>query len=138
MGFCCGACMVGAVGTLRQGSTLVHNVPLLYCPICHEVEVHHSVQDEFELLMEYARGDGAREVNLSEFIEGKGEDWKETCTGFQDGEPETVLREQIDMALDLLRVARQLEDGEWESALKHRLHVLGKRLARYRKAKTNR
>ncbi|MDR6225926.1 hypothetical protein [Desmospora profundinema] len=134
MGFCCGATMVGAVGTLRQGSTLVHNVPLLFCPVCHHVEVHHAVEDEFQLMLEYAQGDGAREVNLIDTIEPDMiAEWKECCTSFQDGHPEAVLREQIDMALDLMGVAKTLGDKEWEDSLKGRLHILGKRFQRYQK-----
>ncbi|OYD07490.1 hypothetical protein [Paludifilum halophilum] len=137
MGFCCGATMVGAVGTLRQGSTLVHNVPLLYCPVCHRVEVHQAVQDEFDLLLEYAREDGAREVNLRDEVDEEMiEEWKETCTSFQQGQPETVLREQIDMALDLMGVAKQIHDEEWERALKNRLQIMSDRLKRYQKANT--
>ena len=57
MAYCCGATMVGAIGTLRQGAVLVHNVPLLYCPVCHQVEVHQAVQEEFELMLDFAHGD---------------------------------------------------------------------------------
>ncbi|MFC4076373.1 hypothetical protein ACFOUO_06060 [Salinithrix halophila] len=119
---------------MRQGSTLVHNVPLLYCPVCHQVEVHHAVKEEFELLMEYAQGDRAREVNLKEYIDDSMiAEWKECCTSFQQGQPESVLREQIDMALDLMGVAKQMQDKEWERALKSRLQVLGDRFKRYQK-----
>jgi hypothetical protein len=134
MSFCCGATMIGTVGTLRQGSTLVHNVPLYYCPVCHQVEVHPAVKDEFDLVVEYAQEDSAREVNLKDYIdEEMVSEWKENCTSFQDDNPEEVLREQIDMALDLLGVAKQLDDGQWVAALKHRLQVLSSRLTKLKK-----
>ncbi|SDX11303.1 hypothetical protein SAMN05444487_11086 [Marininema mesophilum] len=134
MGFCCGATMVGAVGTLRQGSTLVHNAPLLYCPVCHHVEVHHTVQEEFDLLLEIAQGDDTQHVNLKEHVdEYMIAEWKESCTSFQQGQPESILREQIDMALDLMGVAKQLQDEEWKKALKGRLQVLGERFNQLQK-----
>ncbi|SFS77053.1 hypothetical protein [Marininema halotolerans] len=134
MGFCCGATMVGAVGTLRQGSTLVHNAPLLYCPVCHQVQVHYSAQEEFDLMMEYAQSDGTQHVNLKEYIdEHMIAEWKESCTSFQQGQSESILREQIDMALDLMGVAKQIEDHEWEKALKGRLQVLGERFNQLQK-----
>ncbi|BCU80654.1 hypothetical protein JIR001_04370 [Polycladomyces abyssicola] len=132
MGFCCGASMIGTIGSLRQGPTRVHNVPLFYCPVCHQFEVHHAVRDEFELLVEYAQEDGAHEVNLNEYLDPqKVQEWKENCTSFEEDNPETVLREQIDMALDLSRVAKALEDEEWEEQLKNRLRVLSRRLIRF-------
>lgn len=136
MAYCCGATMVGAIGTLRQGAVLVHNVPLLYCPVCHQVEVHQAVQEEFELMLDFAHGDGAQEINLREHIDEEMiQEWKEYCTSFQNGQPEQILREQIDMALDLMIVAKHLKDREWEDDLKKRLRVLGDRLRKYHKTK---
>ena len=64
MGFCCGAGMVGGMGTIQYESVKVHHVPLQFCPVCHRMEVHPSVEREFELLLEFAQEDGARELNL--------------------------------------------------------------------------
>ncbi|MGI6127959.1 MAG: hypothetical protein ACOYEF_13570, partial [Planifilum sp.] len=78
--------------------------------------------------------DSAREVNLKDYIdEEMVAEWKENCTSFQDDNPEEVLREQIDMALDLLGVAKQLDDGQWVSDLKNRLQVLSSRLTKLKK-----
>ncbi|MDA8353062.1 MAG: hypothetical protein M0Z65_07735 [Firmicutes bacterium] len=134
MGFCCGAGMVGGMGTIQYESVKVHHVPLQFCPVCHRMEVHPSVEREFELLLEFAQEDGARELNLGEQI-GHSDAWKESCSSLQDEEPETLLRNQIDTALDLMSVARHLEDHKWEAMLKHRLRVLSRRLDRYRKAR---
>lgn len=131
MSFCCGATMIGAVGSLRHGSIRVHNVPLFYCPVCHQMEVYPVIKDEFELVVEFARGDGVHEVYLRETIDSKILDkWKEYATSFQEDNQEAVLREQIDMALDLLSMAKWLEDRTWEDQLKHRLHVLSRRMRR--------
>ncbi len=131
MSFCCGATMIGAVGSLRQGSILVHNVPLFYCPVCHQMEVYPVVKDEFELVVELARGDGVHEVYMRESIDSEVlDEWKEYVTSFQQDNPEVILREQVDMALDLLGVARWLEDRAWEEELKIRLQVLSRQIRR--------
>jgi hypothetical protein len=38
-----------------------------------------------------------------------------------------VVRSQIDMGLDLLTVAKTIEDAEWEEQLKRRLQMLSSR-----------
>lgn len=134
MSYCCGATMICKVGTLRHGATWVHNVPLYYCPVCHQVEVHPKVKNEFDLLVEYAQEDSAREVNLKDYIdEEMVAEWKENCTSFQEDNPEEILQEQIDMALDLLGVAKQLGDNQWVADLKYRLQVLSSKLAKLKK-----
>ena len=95
------------------------------------MEVYPVIKDEFELVVEFARGDGAHEVYLRETIDSEILDkWKEYATSFQEDNQEAVLREQIDMALDLLSMAKWLEDRTWEDQLKHRLHVLSRRMRR--------
>ena len=57
----------------------------------------------------------AQQINLREHIDEEMiQEWKEYCTSFQNGQPEQILREQIDMALDLMIVAKHLKDREWE------------------------
>jgi len=128
MSFCCGASMVGAVGTLRHGSTYVHNLPMLFCPVCHQVEVHNAVTEEFDILMEYAEADGAKEVDFAEYIDpSRMEGIFENCISCVSEEPQHIFEVQIDMALDLLIVAKQLRDVEWEWILKKRLKVLSEK-----------
>lgn len=128
MSFCCGASMIGTKGTLKHIRTHIHNVPILLCPVCHRIEIHHLAEAEFEILAEYAHGDGATEVDFIEYSDGAdGADLFENCVNHEDQEPIAVVRSQIDMALDLMMVARELEDTEWEEQLKKRLQVLGKR-----------
>lgn len=45
-------------------------------------------------------------------------------------EPLAIVRSQIDMALDLLAVAKQIEDTKWERELKKRLAVMSQRRLR--------
>ncbi|MDQ0338247.1 peptide subunit release factor 1 (eRF1) [Caldalkalibacillus uzonensis] len=130
MSFCCGASMTGAIGTVKYKQTLIHDVPIVYCPICQSFAVHEKIRDEYEILAEYAHADHAPEVYLSDYI-----DIEKIETLFTDcidlaGTTEDVLREQIDHALDLLSVAKRLNDQKWQEDLMYRLKVLSDRLRR--------
>ncbi|GIP34435.1 hypothetical protein [Paenibacillus sp. J2TS4] len=128
MSFCCGASMIGTKGTLKHVRTHIHNVPILFCPVCHRVEVHHLAENEYEILAEYAYSDGASEVDFIEYAEGKNsQEIFENCVNTENEEPIEIVRNQIDMALDLLTVAKQMEDQEWVGQLKKRLQVLSNR-----------
>jgi hypothetical protein len=137
MSFCCGASMIGTQGTLKHIRTQIHNVPLLLCPVCHRVEVHHLIENEYEILAEYAHGDGAPEVNFQEYVEDKNHHkLYENCVNHEDEDPLDVVLNQIDMALDLLTVAKQLQDAEWETQLIKRLGVLSQRRSKLKTKKT--
>lgn len=139
MSFCCGASMLGTKGTLKHIRTQIHNVPLLFCPVCHRVEVHHQVESEYEILAEYAHGDGALEVDFQEYVESRDQaELFENCVNHESEDPLEVVHSQIDMALDLLIVAKEIGDGEWENQLLKRLHVLSGRRDRLKNKKTSR
>jgi hypothetical protein len=127
MSFCCGASMVGTKGTLKHYRTQVHNVPLLFCPVCHRVEVHYKVENEYEILAEYAHGDGATDVDFQDYVMEDEEAIFENVINIESEDPLAIVRNQIDMALDLLAVAKQIEDTKWERELKKRLAVMSKR-----------
>ncbi|PYI53036.1 hypothetical protein [Paenibacillus flagellatus] len=128
MSFCCGAGMIGTKGTLRHVDTHIHNVPLLFCPVCHRIEVHYMVESEYEILAEYAHGDGAAEVDFQDYVEDKAEaGLYDNCVNRESDDPADIVSDQIDMALDLLSVAKELGDGEWEEQLKKRLTALNER-----------
>lgn len=138
MSFCCGASMIGTRGTLKHYRTQIHNVPLLFCPVCHHTEVHFLIANEYEILAEYAHGDGASEVDFAEYVDlGDNARLYENCVNAENEEPQDVIRTQIDMALDLLTIAKQLEDQEWQEQLMKRLKVLSERRARLRKRGKN-
>jgi len=131
MSFCCGASMIGTRGTLKHYRTQIHNVPLLFCPVCHHTEVHYLIENEYEILAEYAHGDGASEVDFADYVDlGENGRLYENCVNSENEDPLDVVRTQIDMALDLLIVARQLEDTRWQDQLMKRLKVLSERRAR--------
>ncbi|WP_248929964.1 hypothetical protein [Paenibacillus hamazuiensis] len=128
MSFCCGASMIGTKGTLKHIRTQIHNVPILFCPVCHRVQVHYLVENEYEILAEYAHGDGAPEVDFQEYVDTKnGAELYENCVNHENEEPMDIVKSQIDMALDLLMVAKDLGDAEWEEQLKKRLKLLSQR-----------
>ncbi|GBF74050.1 hypothetical protein PA598K_02380 [Paenibacillus sp. 598K] len=127
MSFCCGASMLGTKGTLKHYRTHIHNVPIMFCPVCHRVEIHYLIENEYEILAEYAHGDGASEVDFHDYVEQESVALAENCVNHEHEDPMEVVHSQIDMALDLLSFAKQLQDQEWEQQLKRRLSVLNKR-----------
>ncbi|GAB7387136.1 hypothetical protein BSNK01_09720 [Bacillaceae bacterium] len=138
MSYCCGGSMIGASGTLRYFRTYIHEVPILYCPVCNRIEVHPAIQDEYEILAEYAHNDHAPEVNFREYVsEETLENLFENCISIDEGDMESLLKQQIDIALDLLSVAKSLDDRDWQEELKKRLGHLSKRLAKWQRKKSS-
>ncbi|MGF9698083.1 MULTISPECIES: hypothetical protein [Paenibacillus] len=127
MSYCCGASMVGTKGTLKHYRTQVHNVPLLFCPVCHRVEVHYKVENEYEILAEYAHGDGASEIDFQDYVTEDEDAIFENCVNRESEDAMVIVQRQIDMALDLLRLAKEMKDEKWESELKRRLAVMSQR-----------
>jgi len=137
MSFCCGASMIGTKGSIRHLRTQIHNVPIVFCPVCHRIEVHYLVEDEYEILAEYAQGDGAGEVDFEDYSDAPAQDVLfENCVNGEHEDPLALVTNQIDMALDLLRVAKGLDDVEWEHQLKNRLRVMSGRRDKLRRKKT--
>ena len=130
MSFCCGASMLGTKGTLKHYRTQVHNVPLLFCPVCHRVEVHHLVENEYEILAEYAHGDGTTEVDFQDYVMEDEEDIFSNVVNRESEDALEVVQSQIDISLDLLAVAKWMEDEKWQGELKRRLAVMSQRLLR--------
>lgn len=135
MSFCCGASMIGTKGTLKHIRTRIHNVPILLCPVCSRVEVHHLAWHEYEILAEYAHGDGASDVDFQDYTDMlPPEELFANCVNNEETEtPETVVRGQIDNALDLLVLSARIGDEEWGAQLRTRLQTLGKRAVRLQK-----
>ncbi len=139
MSFCCGASMIGTKGTLKHIRTKIHNVPILLCPVCHRIEVHYLALNEYEILAEYAHGDGAYEVDFQEYVDNDDYDTLfVNCVNHEMEDPLDIVRSQIDMALDLWSVAKAIGDSEWESELRKRLSSLSARRAKLRSRQENR
>ncbi|CAM4469397.1 hypothetical protein [Paenibacillus endophyticus] len=137
MSFCCGASMIGTKGTLKHFRTHIHNVPIVFCPVCHRVDIHYLIENEYEILAEYAHGDGAAEVDFQEYVEQEGMALLENCVNHENEDPMDVVHSQIDMALDLLSFAKQIEDTEWQLVLKKRLGMLNNRRNKLRQRRTS-
>ena len=129
--------MIGTSGTLKHFRTHIHNVPILFCPVCHRVEIHHMIENEYEILAEYAHGDGASEVDFIEYVEQEEKVLFENCVNNENEDPMDVVSSQIDMALDLLCFSKQISDEAWESELKKRLGVLNQRRNKLRQRRTS-
>lgn len=127
MSFCCGASMIGTKGTLKHYRTRIHNVPITFCPVCHRVAIHYLAQNEYDILAEYAHGDGAVEVDFEDYVDQDENKLLENCVNHESEEPMDVVRNQIDMSLDLLSFAKQINDTDWQHILKKRLIVLNGR-----------
>lgn len=132
MSFCCGASMIGTKGTLKHIRTRIHNVPILLCPVCNRIEIHHRSVLEYEILAEYAHGDGMSDVDFSEYsdLPPVEELFANCVSNDQTGEPLAVVSAQIDMALDLLAVSGNMGDDVWADQLRLRLRALAKRAAK--------
>ncbi|ODP28864.1 hypothetical protein PTI45_01840 [Paenibacillus nuruki] len=130
MSFCCGGSMIGTKGTLKHFRTQVHNVPLLVCPVCERVEVHYKVESEYEILAEYAHGDGTPEIDFQDYVMEDEATMFENCVNMEEDDPMTMVQSQIDMGLDLLAVAKKINDEQWERDLKRRLAVMSLRRSR--------
>ncbi|MNW29854.1 hypothetical protein D3C74_67200 [compost metagenome] len=122
--------MVGTKGTLKHYRTQVHNVPLLFCPVCQRIEVHYRVENEYEILAEYAHGDGANEIDFQDYVLEEEEAIFENCVNTENEDPLEIVKKQIDMSLDLLTIAKQIQDEKWERELKRRLAVMSQRRSR--------
>ncbi len=122
--------MLGTKGTLKHYRTQVHNVPLLFCPVCHRVEVHYKVENEYEILAEYAHGDGVSEIDFQDFVMEDDESIFGNCVNREDEDPLVIVQSQIDISLDLLSVAKHIGDEKWTEELKKRLAVMSRRRAR--------
>lgn len=127
MSFCCGASMIGTKGTMKHLRTRIHNVPILFCPVCSRVQLHHQIENEYEILAEYAHGDQAEELDFLDYVDRNDQELFENCVNHEQEDPLKVVSTQIDMALDLWMVAKQLDDAEWEKQLLERLRVMSRR-----------
>lgn len=129
--------MIGTKGTLKHFRTQINNVPIVFCPVCHRVEVHYLVEQEYELLAEFAHDDGATEIDFMQYVEEDSElGLFENCVNHDEEDPLQVVKSQIDMALDLLSIAKGMQDEAWEEELKKRLVMLSSRRSKLTRRKS--
>jgi hypothetical protein len=134
MSFCCGASMIGTVGTVKHMNTYIHEVPILFCPICNAHEIYSKVKEDYDIIADYAYTDHAPEIFFSDYVEIEElESFFTDCVEVNSKITTFVLRSQIDHALDLLMIAKQLKEEAWQQDLYHRLKVLSSRYRKYTK-----
>jgi len=125
--FCHGASKVGAISSIKYHHVLIHHVPILYCPVCQSVEPHPRIRENLDLIVSISRNEGLEEVDFNNYITFLNYDVLfENVSTVNKGNWEKVVQQQIDISLDLLSVARLLQDQEWEEELKLRLSHLSK------------
>ncbi|GJM70709.1 hypothetical protein HMSSN036_29250 [Paenibacillus macerans] len=88
------------------------------------------MENEYEILAEYAHGDGVSEIDFQDFVMEDDESIFGNCVNREDEDPLLIVQSQIDISLDLLSVAKQIGDDKWEEELKKRLAVMSRRRAR--------
>lgn len=135
MSFCCGASMIGTLGSLKHYRTRIHNVPLLLCPVCKRIEVHYQMENEYEILAEFAESDGLEDVDFRDYVTKEDGSLFENCVNHEGEDPLEIVRRQIDSALDLLQLAKQWDDTQWEMQLKRRLALMSRRKSQLLKQK---
>jgi hypothetical protein len=125
MSFCCGTDMLLTIAAIRQDGTTVTNVPIVFCLICEQINVHPDVEFAFDMLLEYAVKDRAREVDLMKAVPPA---IRKTLYNPENHleyrKIDYVLQQQIDHALDLFSMAQRLEDPQWKEEILQRLTVL--------------
>lgn len=126
MDYCCGLTMVARLQNVyTEGSVLVQDVPMLFCPTCQHSIIAPDIELDYQMYVHNCETDGLRSGNLANVVS------EEKILGILDKYPDDervrtgqrVTQEQIDAALDLLHYAQQLQDNEWAYELLERLRL---------------
>ena len=129
MSFCCGASKIGVISDIKTNGILIKNVPSLYCPVCKNEESHPKSNDTINFIMSMANEDNLKTISFDYFMNKQDyEELFEDCSTIDNGVGHETIQSQIDIALDLLTFATNIEDLEWEAQLKERLKTLGQKI----------
>lgn len=129
MAWCCGASKIGSFATIKKKEILLHNVPILYCPVCQSIEPHPKIKDNLEFVTDIAKDDGLNELDIDYYLNLKEYgNLFENCSTVNNGNKYQVIQSQIDISLDLLTTAKGINDKDWQNTLKKRLKKLSKML----------
>lgn len=125
--FCCGLTMVGVMNSMySEGGVLIHDVPMLVCPTCHNSHIAPDCELDFIMLSHNCETD---RVKVSSLQEAVGEEKVNRVLG-QYPEDERirtgarVLPEQIDSTLDMINIAKLTGDEAWHEELLGQLKKL--------------
>jgi len=125
--YCCGLTMVAELRTVyTEGGSIIHDVPFLFCPTCHRSIIAPDVDFDFTMYAHYCETDGLKVASLADVVVR--EKLLDILHVYAHDErvknQKRVLPEQIDAVLDLLNVAKSLNDSEWHFELTNRLTAL--------------
>lgn len=124
---CCGATKIGAIATVHKKNTIVNSVPIFYCPICNNFEVHSKFKEKLNFVVTIAKENEIKKLDIANHINMDNYDnLFEGSSTIDNGNLDDVVQSQIDIALDLLAFAKDIKDKKWEETLKQRLHKLSK------------
>ncbi|GAX91435.1 hypothetical protein EFBL_3104 [Effusibacillus lacus] len=126
MDHCCGLTMVARLQDVySENSVFIQDVPVLYCPTCQNSFIAPEIELDYHLFAHNCATDGLRSASLAD---AAGDD---KILGILERYPEDirirtsqrVVQEQIDSTLDLLNVAKHMDDKVWQQELLERLQM---------------
>lgn len=126
MDHCCGLTMVARLqNVFTEGSVLMQDVPILFCPTCHHSLIAPEIEVDYQMFVHNCATDRVRSASLADAI------GDEKILKILDLYPEDirvktgqrVVQEQIDSTLDLLNFAKQSGDDDWHRDLLERLKM---------------
>jgi len=118
--FCCGLTMVVLLRSIySEGGVLVHDVPMLVCPTCHKSHIVPDVEFDYVMLSYYCETDRVKVTSLRDVIGTQ--KVEQLCRQYPEDDRlrtgRRVLPQQVDAVLDMINVAKRLEDEEWHQEL---------------------
>lgn len=118
--FCCGLTMVAMMRSIySEGGVLVHDVPMLVCPTCHKSSIAPDVEFDYIMHSHNCESDRVKVTSLKDVV-GYGK-IDTVLKRYPDDERirsgRRVLPEQVDTLLDMINVAKSLEDEAWHQEL---------------------
>jgi len=118
--FCCGLTMVAMMRSIySEGGVLVHDVPMLVCPTCHKSHIAPDVEFDYIMHSHNCESDRVKVTSLKDVV-GTGK-IDTVLKRYPDDERirsgRRVLPEQVDTLLDMINVAKSLEDEAWHQEL---------------------
>ncbi|MFD2171381.1 hypothetical protein [Tumebacillus lipolyticus] len=121
---CCGLSMIAIMRSVySDGGVLIHDVPLLCCPTCHRSHLAPELELDFIMLAHHAETDGVKVASLQEAIGS--EKIEQVLHTYPEDERHRsgrrVLPEQIDSLLDMINLAKSLDDQKWQAELVEQL-----------------
>lgn len=118
--FCCGLTMVAMMRSIySEGGVLVHDVPMLVCPTCHKSHIAPDVEFDYIMHSHNCESDRVKVTSLKDVVSAGQIDtvFKRYPDDERIRSGRRVLPEQVDILLDMINVAKSLEDEAWHQEL---------------------